>query len=181
MFSLALMVVFVMSNNGTFRGLDLQSVSPRFLVQFDFGVAPEDLASVLDTHGVQILDVVRAENTTDHSGPLLQVGLAASIDVPAIEQVSAMLARLPGVTFAERDFDVSIAKSHFGAAATAWTEGLQASINTHSDAFIQTQSAPDVTSVGSSHMDNTAAAVGSDALHSEAVSLKDDGLVAIPS
>ena len=80
-----------------------------FLVQLDLGTSSEQQILVLDTIGARILGIVRPESRSDNSGPLLQTEVAVGKD-PG--QAVATLARQPGVTFAEPDFDVSIARSH---------------------------------------------------------------------
>ena len=81
----------------------------RFMVQFDFGTSSEQQMLVLDTIGARALGIVRPESDSDNSGPLLQIEVAVGTD-PG--QAVATLARQPGVTFAEPDFAVSIARSH---------------------------------------------------------------------
>ena len=81
----------------------------RYLVQFDFGTSSEQQILVLNTIGARTLGIVRPESRSDNSGPLLQIEVAVGTD-PG--QAVATLARQPGVTFAEPDFDVSIALSH---------------------------------------------------------------------
>ena len=86
----------------------------RFLVQFDLGTSSEQQILVLDTIGARTLGIVRPESDTDKSGPLLQIEVAVGTD-PG--KLIATLDRQPGVTFAEPDFDVSIARSHVQVAA----------------------------------------------------------------
>ena len=89
--------------------VSLEQGFDSFLVQFDLGTSSEQQILVLDTIGARTLCIVRPESDTDNSGPLLQIEVAVGTD-PG--KVIATLARQPGVTFAEPDFVVSIARSH---------------------------------------------------------------------
>ena len=142
-------------------GLDLELHLKRFLVQFDFGTAPEQQAEALQTIGARVLDVVRPESCSDNSGPLLQVEAAVG-EYPA--QAIATLARMPGVTFAEPDFAVSIARSYVETAASGWTDRMSA--------------APDVDPAVSTASDDIHTPPTSDATVAEAAFLKDSGLLA---
>ncbi|NQW49893.1 MAG: S8 family serine peptidase, partial [Rhodospirillales bacterium] len=149
------------------RDLGSENGLERFLVQFDFGTPPDQQASALKTIGARILDVVRPENHSDNSGSLLQVEAAIGAD-PA--WAIATLARMPGVTFAEPDFDVSIVHSHVEAATSGWMDHLSA--------------APDVdpavsTASGDAHSPPASdSRLTPDAMVAEAPALKDSRLLA---
>ena len=108
--------------------VSLEQGFDRFLLQFEFGTSSEQQLQVLETIGARILGIVRPESRSDNSGPLLQIEVAAGKD---LGQAVATLARQPGVTFAEPDFDVSIARFHIqdeafdGAGHTSTVSGFE--------------------------------------------------------
>jgi len=175
-------------------GLDLELHLKRFLVQFDFGTAPEQQAEALQTIGARVLDVVRPESYSDNSGPLLQVEAAVG-EYPA--QAIATLARMPGVTFAEPDFAVSIARSHVETAASGWVGHMAAAPGVTfakpdfdvsiARSYVETAAsdwtdgmpaAPDVDPAVLTASDDIHTPPTSDATVAEAAPLKDSGLLA---